>query len=67
MDSFKVINAQALPLCSNGTSGVVSKKAMKEDSLSLCFQDALIMPFSQRYGVSPTALHSFPFMHINER
>ncbi len=42
-----VVNAEALPLCLDSTSGLISKRAMKEDSSILCFQHTLIMPFSE--------------------
>lgn len=43
-----VVIAEALPLCLDSTSGLISKRAMKEDSSILRFQHTLIMPFSVR-------------------
>lgn len=64
-----VANAQALPLCLDSTSGLVSKRAMKGDSSILCFQHTLIMPFSERdisFLLQPTtASHLCILMSIN--
>lgn len=64
-----VVNAEALPLCLDSTSGLISKRAMKEDSSILCFQHTLIMPFSERDTSSPrqpaTASYLCILMSIN--
>lgn len=64
-----VVNAEALLLCVDSTSGLISKRAMKEDSYVLCLQYTLIMPFSERDTLSllqpATASHLCILMSIN--
>lgn len=64
-----VVNAEALPLCLDSTSGLISKRAMKGDSSILCFQHTLITPFSERDTSSllqlTTASHLCILMSIN--
>lgn len=43
-----IVNAQALLLCLDSTSGFVSQRAVKEEILRRCFQRGLIMPFNER-------------------
>lgn len=43
-----IVNAQALPLCLDSTSGFVSQQAVKGEILLCCFQRGLIMPFNER-------------------
>lgn len=66
---FTVVNAEALPLCLDSTSGLISKTAMKEDSSILCFQHTLITPFSERDTLSllqpATASHLCILISIN--
>ena len=69
---FTVVNAEALSLCLDGTSGLISKRAMEKGSSILCFQLTLIMPFSERErerhiisATARTASHLCILMSIN--
>lgn len=62
-----VVNAQALPLCLENTSGFVSQRAVKGDITLRCFQRVLIMPFNERDTSSLPAATSdvYILMSIN--
>lgn len=53
------VNAQALPLCLDSSSGFVSQRAVKGEISLRCVRHGLIMPFNERDTSSLPPMYAY--------